>query len=71
VVGRDGGDGLVKAHAIVVCADGHEGSEDLASALKAHVKERLAPHKYPRSFEWRTEPLPRNDRGKIARKLLK
>jgi benzoate-CoA ligase len=71
VVGRDDGDGLVKAHAIVVCADGHCGSDELASGLKAHVKAKLAPHKYPRSFEWRTEPLPRNDRGKIARKLLK
>ena len=46
-------------------------SEELAAALKAHVKERLAPYKYPRSFEWRAEPLPRNDRGKVARKLLK
>lgn len=71
VVGHDGGDGLVKAHAIVVCADGQEGCDELALTLKAHVKERLAPHKYPRSFEWRTDPLPRNDRGKIARKLLK
>ena len=43
----------------------------VAAALKAHVKERLAPYKYPRSFEWRAEPLPRNDRGKVARKLLK
>ena len=55
----------------MVCADGHCGSDELASGLKAHVKAKLAPHKYPRSFEWRTEPLPRNDRGKIARKLLK
>jgi acyl-coenzyme A synthetase/AMP-(fatty) acid ligase len=29
----------------------------------------LAPHKYPRRFEWR-ESLPRNDRGKVARKQL-
>jgi len=71
VVGREDDGGLVKAHAIVVCAAGHAGSEELAAALKAHVKERLAPYKYPRSFEWRAEPLPRNDRGKVARKLLK
>jgi acyl-coenzyme A synthetase/AMP-(fatty) acid ligase len=34
------------------------------------VKGRLAPHKYPRWFEWREE-LPKNDRGKVARKVLK
>jgi len=71
VVGREDADGLVKAHAIVVCAEGHDGCDALAEALKALAKEHLAPHKYPRSFEWRTEPLPRNDRGKVARKLLK
>lgn len=70
VVGREDDAGLVKAHAIVVCAPGFSGSDDVAEVLKAHVKERLAPYKYPRSFEWRTEPLPRNDRGKIARKHL-
>lgn len=70
VVGREDEAGLVKAHAIVVCADGTQGCDAVAEALVAHVKGRLAPHKYPRSFEWRTEPLPRNDRGKIARKLL-
>ena len=70
VVGREDDAGLVKAHAIVVCAEGHEGCDEVADSLKAHVKSRLAPHKYPRSFEWRTDPLPRNDRGKVARKLL-
>lgn len=70
VVGREDDAGLVKAHAIVVCASGVTGCAEVAETLKAHVKGRLAPHKYPRSFEWRTEPLPRNDRGKIARKLL-
>ncbi|MEM9379387.1 MAG: benzoate-CoA ligase family protein [Planctomycetota bacterium] len=71
VVGREDDSGLVKAHAIVVCTAGHVGCDDLATSLKAHVKGRLAPHKYPRTFEWRDEPLPRNDRGKVARKLLK
>ena len=70
VLGREDAAGLVKAHAIVVCAAGVEGSDAVAEELKAHAKARLAPHKYPRSFEWRTDPLPRNDRGKIARKLL-
>ena len=69
VVGREDEQGLVKPHAFIAPADGHEGCEALAEALKAHVKQRLAPYKYPRSFEWRDE-LPKNDRGKIARKQL-
>lgn len=71
VVGREGDAGLIKAHAIVVCSPGFEGSDEVAASLKAHVKEHLAPYKYPRSFEWRTDPLPRNDRGKVARKALR
>jgi len=70
VVGREDDDELVKPHAFVVCAEGHAGCEALADELKAWAKQRLAPHKYPRWFEW-CETLPRNDRGKVARKLLK
>jgi len=71
VVGREDADGLVKPHAVVVLAEGARGNDALAVALKSHVKDRLAPHKYPRTFEWRSEPLPKNDRGKVARKLLR
>jgi acyl-coenzyme A synthetase/AMP-(fatty) acid ligase len=49
---------------------GFTGSERLAAELKDFVKGRLAPHKYPRWFEWRAA-LPKNDRGKVARKELK
>ena len=68
VVGRPDETGLTLAVAHVVPADA-EGSDDLSEALTAHLKERLAPHLYPRIYEWHSE-LPRNDRGKIARKLL-
>ncbi len=71
VVGREDEAGLVKPHAIVHLAAGTRGDEALAQGLKAHVKGRLAPHKYPRTYEWRAEPLPKNDRGKVARKLLR
>jgi benzoate-CoA ligase len=54
----------------VVLAKGHPGNEALEGHLKAHLKERLAPYKYPRWFEWCAE-LPKNDRGKVNRKLLK
>ena len=49
---------------------GERGDEAMSAALKAHAKSRLAPHKYPRWFVWR-DALPKNDRGKVARKLLK
>jgi benzoate-CoA ligase family protein len=70
VVGHDEGDGLTKPFAFVVLREGFEASDALAAELKGWLKGRLAPHKYPRWFEWR-ESLPKNDRGKVARKELK
>ena len=70
VVGCEDEEKLVKPFAFVVLRPGHKGDDTMASALKSHVKNRLAPYKYPRWFEWR-DALPKNDRGKTARKLLK
>ncbi|MBI5364650.1 MAG: benzoate-CoA ligase family protein [Planctomycetes bacterium] len=70
VLGHEDEEQLVKPLALVVLQNGWKGDESTASALKAHVKSRLAPYKYPRWFEWR-ESLPKNDRGKVARKVLK
>ena len=70
VVGREDEEQLVKPCAFVVLRPGFEAGEALAAQLKDHVKARLAPYKYPRWFEWRTA-LPKNDRGKVARKELK
>ena len=70
VVGHEETDNLTKPYAFVVCARGVTGCDDLATELKAFLKDRLAPYKYPRWFEWCIE-LPKNDRGKIARKDLK
>ena len=69
VVGHDDGDGLVKPKAFVVARDGNAPSETLADDLKTFVKSRLALYKYPRWIEF-VESLPKNDRGKIDRKLL-
>ncbi len=70
VVGdRDESD-LVKPRAFVVLRGGHEASEELAAALKAHVKERLAPYKYPRWIEFTAE-LPKTATGKIQRFKLR
>ncbi len=70
VVGKQDADRLIKPLAFVVPRAGIVGDEALALRLKAHVKSKLAPYKYPRWFEWREE-LPKNDRGKVARKELK
>ena len=70
MVGREDDDGLVKPLAFAVLSEGTAGSPELATELKAFLKDRLAPHKYPRWFAWETE-LPKNDRGKVARKELR
>jgi acyl-coenzyme A synthetase/AMP-(fatty) acid ligase len=44
--------------------------DELAEQLKEFVKSQLAPYKYPRWIEF-VPSLPKNDRGKIDRKLLK
>lgn len=70
VVAREDDGGLVKPHAFVVLKDGVAGDDELSSALVAHVKTTLAPHKYPRWFEW-VDALPKNDRGKVDRKAVR
>jgi benzoate-CoA ligase len=70
VVGHDAGDLLVKPKAFIVLREGQEACEELAQSIKEFVKSRLALYKYPRWVEF-VESLPKNDRGKIDRKLLK
>jgi benzoate-CoA ligase family protein len=70
VIGHDEGDGLVKPKAFIVAREGHAQSEALADDIKQFVKDRIALYKYPRWIEF-VDSLPKNDRGKIDRKLLK
>lgn len=70
VVGRADADGLVKPKAFVVPRAGAAPSAALAEELKAFVKQRLLPHKYPRWIEFR-EQLPRTATGKIQRFKLR
>ncbi len=67
VVGKQDGDGLTKAQAFVVLKDGKSATAD---ELKAFVKERLAPYKYPRFIEFVSE-LPKTATGKIQRFRLR
>ena len=61
-------DDLTKSKAVVVLRDDYKG-QDLTIELQQHVKDRLSRYKYPRLVEF-VDDLPRNDRGKIDRKLL-
>ena len=70
VVGREDDDGLVKPLAFAVLSESAKGSDQLATELKSFLKDSLAPFKYPRWFVWR-KALPKNDRGKVARKDLR
>jgi len=70
VVGHDDGDGLVKPKAFVVLREGLEPLESVADEIKEFVKSKIALYKYPRWIEF-VPSLPKNDRGKIDRKLLK
>jgi benzoate-CoA ligase len=69
VVGVDHG-GLVKTRAFVVLKREFAPSEILADELKAFVKERLAPHKYPRDILF-VDDLPKTATGKIQRFKLR
>jgi benzoate-CoA ligase len=53
-----------------VLKSGHEGTAALADELRQHVKERLAPYKYPRWIEFIDE-LPKTATGKIQRFKLR
>jgi benzoate-CoA ligase len=54
----------------VVLRQGFAGSEALILELKAFVKERIAPYKYPRWIEFVPE-LPKTATGKIQRYKLR
>jgi benzoate-CoA ligase family protein len=70
VVGKADGDGLIKPKAFVVLKDASKGSDALCDELKAFVKDRIAPYKYPRWIELVTE-LPKTATGKIQRFKLR
>ena len=70
VVGASDPEGLIKPKAWVVLNDGSSGSDALTDELKAHVKDKLAPFKYPRWVEFVAE-LPKTATGKIQRFKLR
>ena len=67
VIGVPDAEGLTKTKAFVVLKPG---SAATAEELKAFVKDKLAPYKYPRMIEFVTE-LPKTATGKIQRFKLR
>jgi benzoate-CoA ligase len=70
VVGREDEQKLVKPQAYVVLKPGQSASDALKGVLQQHVKDRLAPYKYPRWIEFLDE-LPKTATGKIQRFKLR
>ena len=57
-----------RVHAVVVPIDGSAPDE---AALLAHLHERLARYKCPKSWELRADPLPRSPAGKVLKADLR
>jgi long-chain acyl-CoA synthetase len=57
-----------QVHAVVVLRDGAAASED---ELKAHCRESIAGYKVPKSWEFRTEPLPMSGAMKVLKRELR
>ena len=70
VVGHADTDELIKPKAFVVLKDGQSASAALEAELKAFVKDKIAPYKYPRWIEFVSE-LPKTATGKIQRFKLR
>src|SRR5437899_469849 len=70
VVGQEDSDRLVKPKAFVVLKEPWRASDELANELKAFVKDKIAPYKYPRWIEFAGE-LPKTATGKIQRFKLR
>ncbi len=67
VIGHEDNEGLTKTKAYVVLKAGQQADD---AQLKAFVKDRLAPYKYPRFIEFLAE-LPKTATGKIQRFKLR
>ncbi len=70
LIGVDDADGLTRGKAFVVLKDATLGNDALIEELKAFVKSKLAPYKYPRQLEFVSE-LPKTATGKIQRFKLR
>ena len=70
VIGDTDADGLLKPKAYVLLKSEFKPSDELRIELQTHVKNKLAPYKYPRWVEF-VDDLPKTVTGKIQRFRLR
>jgi 2-aminobenzoate-CoA ligase len=70
VIGKPDTDRGMLVQAFCVLAPGHAGNTDMVKALQDHVKQHLAPYKYPRDIVF-VDSLPRTATGKLQRYRLR
>ncbi len=70
VIGKEDADGLIKPKAFIVLRTGVAADDRLMETLRAHVKQRAGPWKYPRWIDIRAD-LPRTATGKLQRFKLR
>lgn len=70
VLGVKDQDGLVKIKAFVARSESANALSDMQERLNGFCRERLAPHKVPRTVEFMQE-LPKTGQGKIDKRLLR
>ena len=70
VIGKPDPERTEIVKAFVVLKPGVGGSEDLAEALRQHVRKRLSAHAYPREIAF-VEALPKTPSGKVQRFILR
>ncbi len=70
VVGQPDEERGMIVKAFCVLKPGHSGDQRMVEALQEHVKQQLAPYKYPRAIEF-LDRLPRTETGKLQRYLLR
>jgi benzoate-CoA ligase len=70
VIGVEDENRLIKPKAYIVLKSGSAAAGGLGDELKQHVRDRLAPYKYPRWIEFAAE-LPKTATGKIQRFKLR
>jgi len=70
VVGAPDSERGTVVKAVVVLKGSFSPSEDLKKTLQEHVKQSIAPYKYPRIIEF-VDALPRTETGKLQRFKLR
>ena len=70
VIGQPDGERGMIVKAFCVLKNGHAPDAALVKSLQDHVKQQIAPYKYPREIEFKNE-LPRTETGKLQRFKLK